>query len=154
MSALASLGARQSPRGESEPPEPTFGALGNAERLNWLRIEKSQEEDFKPFADGREVVLMAALRRQQVWPVAPLAIAPGIVGKKRYPAWKKSEAAQIVQVEVLQLVWADFLLGKLTGASSRRYKSSGDICVSTMASSSREVSAPNRSVRAAQRIKY
>jgi hypothetical protein len=29
-----SLGARQSPRGDSEPPVPTFGAFGIAERLN------------------------------------------------------------------------------------------------------------------------
>jgi len=34
--ASASLGARQSPRGLSEPPEPTFGPLGRHERLNWL----------------------------------------------------------------------------------------------------------------------
>ena len=36
VSAVESLGARQSPRGESDPPEPTFGPLGMAERLNWL----------------------------------------------------------------------------------------------------------------------
>src|SRR5262245_12293718 len=35
-SATASDGARQSPRGESEPPEPTLGALGTALRLNWF----------------------------------------------------------------------------------------------------------------------
>ena len=29
-------GARQSPRGESEPPWLTFGPFGSAERLNWL----------------------------------------------------------------------------------------------------------------------
>lgn len=29
-----SLGARQSPRGDSEPPVPTFGAFGMHERLN------------------------------------------------------------------------------------------------------------------------
>jgi hypothetical protein len=29
-----SLGARQSPRGDSEPPELTFGPFGSAERLN------------------------------------------------------------------------------------------------------------------------
>ena len=29
-------GARQSPRGDSAPPEETFGPLGSAERLNWL----------------------------------------------------------------------------------------------------------------------
>src|SRR5437899_6552735 len=34
--ASESLGARQSPRGESEPPEPTFGPVGMAPRLNWL----------------------------------------------------------------------------------------------------------------------
>ena len=32
--AVASLGARQSPRGESDPPDPTFGPFGTAERLN------------------------------------------------------------------------------------------------------------------------
>src|SRR6185369_15263129 len=38
--ATASLGARQSPRGESEPPEPTLGALGRQLRLNWLSSKK------------------------------------------------------------------------------------------------------------------
>jgi hypothetical protein len=33
-SASESLGARQSPRGLSEPPEPTFGLFGKQERLN------------------------------------------------------------------------------------------------------------------------
>src|SRR4051812_42823854 len=39
-SADESLGARQSPRGDSDPPEPTLGALGMAERLNWLVWKK------------------------------------------------------------------------------------------------------------------
>ena len=34
--ASLSLGARQSPRGYSEPPEPTFGALAMQLRLYWL----------------------------------------------------------------------------------------------------------------------
>ena len=34
--ASESLGARQSPRGLSEPPEPTFGPFGRQLRLNWL----------------------------------------------------------------------------------------------------------------------
>ena len=41
--ASESLGARQSPRGDSEPPEPTFGAFGTAERLNWLVLKKRQQ---------------------------------------------------------------------------------------------------------------
>ena len=35
-SGLPSDGARQSPRGDSEPPDEIFGPLGSAERLNWL----------------------------------------------------------------------------------------------------------------------
>src|SRR5437764_150763 len=35
-SGLPSDGARQSPRGDSDPPDEIFGPLGNAERLNWL----------------------------------------------------------------------------------------------------------------------
>jgi hypothetical protein len=34
--ADASDGARQSPRGDSDPPADTFGPLGSADRLNWL----------------------------------------------------------------------------------------------------------------------
>lgn len=37
---LPSDGARQSPRGESEPPEEIFGPLGMAERLYWLVVKK------------------------------------------------------------------------------------------------------------------
>lgn len=43
-SAEESLGARQSPRGESEPPELTFGPLGSAERLNWLVAKKRRRK--------------------------------------------------------------------------------------------------------------
>src|SRR6188472_2438536 len=35
-SGLPSEGARQSPRGDSDPPDDILGPLGNAERLNWL----------------------------------------------------------------------------------------------------------------------
>src|SRR5437868_14495305 len=35
-SGLPSDGARQSPRGDSEPPDEILGPLGRAERLNWL----------------------------------------------------------------------------------------------------------------------
>src|SRR5215471_773668 len=38
--ALASEGARQSPRGDKEPPDEIFGPLGSAERLNWLSWKK------------------------------------------------------------------------------------------------------------------
>src|SRR5262249_39101712 len=41
-SAEASDGDRQSPRGASEPPQPTFGAVGATLRLNWLRMNLSR----------------------------------------------------------------------------------------------------------------
>src|SRR6476469_3374153 len=31
-------GARQSPRGDRDPPAETFGPFGSAERLNWLKL--------------------------------------------------------------------------------------------------------------------
>jgi len=38
--AVASDGARQSPRGDSAPPEETLGPFGIADRLNWLNSKK------------------------------------------------------------------------------------------------------------------
>src|SRR2546423_616290 len=38
--ACESEGARQSPRGDSEPPEEIFGPFGSAERLYWLCSNK------------------------------------------------------------------------------------------------------------------
>jgi len=39
-SALPSEGARQSPRGDRDPPVTTLGPLGRADRLNWLVWKK------------------------------------------------------------------------------------------------------------------
>src|SRR6185312_7692331 len=41
--ALPSDGARQSPRGEREPPALTFGPFGIALRLNWLKAKKRRK---------------------------------------------------------------------------------------------------------------
>src|SRR6266478_4337710 len=55
-SGLPSDGARQSPRGDSEPPDEILGPLGRAERLNWLakkRLRKSASQwriSFKLYA--------------------------------------------------------------------------------------------------------
>jgi hypothetical protein len=42
--AELSDGARQSPRGESEPPAETFGPFGIAERLNWAKAKKRRQK--------------------------------------------------------------------------------------------------------------
>src|SRR6185312_6917880 len=47
--ASLSLGARQSPRGERLPPEPTLGLLGTQLRLNWLVLKKRQRKTSSHF---------------------------------------------------------------------------------------------------------
>src|SRR5487761_685253 len=42
--ALPSEGARQSPRGDKEPPEEILGPFGRAERLNWLTWKKRRRK--------------------------------------------------------------------------------------------------------------
>ena len=42
--ALPSDGARQSPRGDSEPPDVTFGPFGDADRLNWLIVKNRKRK--------------------------------------------------------------------------------------------------------------
>jgi hypothetical protein len=39
-SESTSAGARQSLRGDNEPPDPTFGVFGRHDRLNWLKLKK------------------------------------------------------------------------------------------------------------------
>ena len=52
---VLSLGARQSPRGESEPPEPTLGEFGMAVRLNWLmRKKRSRKTPSQCLISARE----------------------------------------------------------------------------------------------------
>ena len=63
MRADRSDGARQSPRGDSEPPADTFGPFGIAERLNWLNWKNRRREHLEPVPDLREVVRRGARRR-------------------------------------------------------------------------------------------
>ena len=49
--ASLSLGARQSPRGERDPPDPTLGALAMQLRLYWLVLEEAFDEHPEPFLD-------------------------------------------------------------------------------------------------------
>src|ERR1051325_9456424 len=48
-SASEAPGPPQSPGGEDDPPEPTFGPFGTAERLNWLILKKPVKKNLQPF---------------------------------------------------------------------------------------------------------
>ena len=110
--ARASLGARQSPRGESEPPEPTFGPFGIAERLNWLIWKKRKRKTLEPVLDRRRsVVLVAALGAGSGPARRRAARRPSACcGQERDLARPEAEAQDVVQEEVLQLVRADLAL--------------------------------------------
>src|SRR6185369_13825979 len=57
VDALPSDGARQSPRGESEPPDPIFGEFGTALRLNWLVSRKRFKKTPSHFLTSRSLYL-------------------------------------------------------------------------------------------------
>ena len=84
---------RQSPRGESEPPEPTFGASGSAVALE-LVGEEALQEDQQPATDLAEVV-------------APVERVQRQAGDAPRP---EAEAQEVVEEEVVQLVGADDVL--------------------------------------------
>ena len=76
MRALPSEGARQSPRGESEPPAATFGPFGMAERLNWAEAEEALEEYPQPGADLAQRVGAAPFLRESPAASRPRAASP------------------------------------------------------------------------------
>jgi hypothetical protein len=52
--ACASEGARQSPRGDSEPPEEIFGPFGSVDRLNWLAKKRRIKTSSQCLISARE----------------------------------------------------------------------------------------------------
>lgn len=64
--AQCRLTARAIPRGESEPPDVTFGPPGDAERLNWLIGEETEEKHFIHFLiTGRSKARRFVLREMR-----------------------------------------------------------------------------------------
>ena len=51
--AEASEGIRQSPRGDSAPPDEIFGPFGTAERLNWLAKKRFRNSSSQRLISGR-----------------------------------------------------------------------------------------------------
>ena len=89
--ALASDGARQSPRGESEPPEPTFGRVRRGAALELAGRKKR----------SRNTPSHLRISRQ------PVLALPGVPGEEGDLRRRVAEAQQVVEVEILQLVGPD-----------------------------------------------
>ena len=98
----ASVGMRQSPRGDSDPPEPTFGASGTQSRLNWLAKKRRRKTSSQRRIVGDRVALLE--RGQRRARDAPRA---------------EAEAQQVVEEEVVQLVGADEVFRALTDLAVR-----------------------------------
>ena len=109
-----SEGARQSPRGDSEPPAETFGPLGIAERLNWLNSKKRCANTSSQCRISGEVVRCGARR-----PGSPAASRPASAsrqachGQERDLRRAEAVAQDVEEVEVLQRVRADLGLAAL-----------------------------------------
>ena len=111
--ALPSEGARQSPRGDSEPPALTFGPFGIAERLNWLKAKKRRRNTSQPLADRRQVVGAAPFGGKPGGQSPAAASLPGVQRQEGDLRRHEAVAQRVVQVEVLQRVGADDGLGAL-----------------------------------------
>ena len=91
--AVLSLGARQSPRGDSEPPEPTFGALGSAERLNWLVWKKRSRNTSSQCLISASEYWLRRSARDQVGPAARARGRPTRAGRGTRPCSGGSRSA-------------------------------------------------------------
>ena len=110
--ASESLGARQSPRGESDPPEPTLGAFGATERLNWLVWKKRCRKLPRCFLIAPIAYSWRAASRA-VGPAAERRVVPRRPGEEGDLARREAVAQHLVEVEVLQLVRADHVFRRL-----------------------------------------
>ena len=129
-----SLGARQSLRGDSEPPEPIFGPFGIAERLNWLVWKKRFRKIPSQWRDFVEVVGPAFLQRHGLRPGSAASITPGGRSEKGNFARAIAEAAHVIQMKILEIERADDGLRKIASVPAPLPgTSSGEIGVSKSA---------------------
>ena len=113
---MPSLGARQSPRGLSAPPAETLGELGHGAALVLRELEEAEQEDFEPFADRGEVVFalegVGIIER----PEARLRVLPRLPGHEGDLGGRQAVAQDVEQEEIVKLVGADPVLGRLHAA--------------------------------------
>ena len=90
-----------------------FGAVGNGGALELTGLEEAEQEQRQPFFDGRQGVFVLFVFGKGVRPRAVRPVAPGFVGQVGDFGGAEAVAGEVVEVEVLQLVGADFLLRAL-----------------------------------------
>src|SRR5260221_1725871 len=87
--------------------------IGYGRALELADLEETKEEQAQPALDGGEVVGLLDTLGHAGWPVAGRGVAPGIPGEVGDLGRREAVAGQVEQVEVLQRVGADHLLGAL-----------------------------------------
>src|SRR4051794_36404551 len=84
--------------------------VGDRGPLELREAEEAVQEDLQPALALADRVLVAALGRDQIGPWTALAVGPRVLGEERDLARPVTEAQQVEQVEVLQLVGPDLAL--------------------------------------------
>lgn len=78
-------------------------------------FEEAVAEEFEPLFDGGKVVGSAAFGGEEVGPAASVFVGPGVPAQVGDFAGAEAEAGDVVDVEVLKVVGADFVGGFLGG---------------------------------------
>ena len=90
-----------------------FGAVGDGGALELAGLEEAIQKQAEPLLDGGQGVLVLLVVRERVGPCTARFVGPGVVGEEGDFGGAEAVARRVVEVEVLQLVGADLLLGGL-----------------------------------------
>src|SRR6202011_5514024 len=90
-------------------------AVWHSRALELARLEETSEEHFEPALDLGQSIGFALGHGDVWWPGALPRIAPRVPGEKGDLARAHTVAGDVKQVEVLQRIGSDEILGKLRG---------------------------------------
>ena len=124
---------RASPRGGQRPARTHLGRVRQRRAFELAGLDEAVQEHPQPCLDRGKVVLVAPVLGQQLRPRAAAAVTPRVVGEVGDPAGSVPEPQRVVQMEILQLVGADDVLGplqpRLCRSVLRRHELRGDLGV-------------------------
>src|SRR5690606_5823273 len=107
------------PAGGERAARPDPRTVGERGPRGPTGLEEPVQEHLEPILDDGQVVLPTPLGRDPLRPAAALPVPPRVVRQERDLARPEAEARDVVEVEVLELVRADDLLGALRRAAGR-----------------------------------
>lgn len=122
MRAEASEGARQSPRGDSDP-QADLGTVRHRRSLELAEPEETFDEHRQPLPDVGKLVGDSGRGRVSGWPVAAGWVVPGVPGDEGSLRGGESVTECVEEEEVVEVVGSDRglgALGRLTGCGGNQ----------------------------------